>query len=154
MPSYKADINTENDSHWIDWDGSPLTKQSWYDEIADRQRKHRTLWERGYLIPKSVTITACASPAHSYQLSINNVKEGTIAELNPLLSFEKIDDMKADEALPDAKKARYSDAPDLLADAAGTYSTTSSTRSPTSKRARTTRRPLPPVALTSSCSCG
>ena len=56
MPPYKANrINTENDSHWIDWDGSPLTKQAWYDELPDRQRKHRTL---GYLI-------AIARPATS-----------------------------------------------------------------------------------------
>ena len=73
------------------------------------------LIERGYLIAKSVTITT--SSAHSYHLSISNVKEGTIAEPNPLLSFEKVDDTKADKALPDEKMARYTDAPDQLADA-------------------------------------
>ena len=113
MPSHKAD--TTEDSNWVDWDGSPLTKQQWYDEIPDRQRKFRTLWERGYLIAKSVTITA--SPAHSHHLLINNVKEGSVAEPNPLLAFEKVDDSKADEAIPDAKKSRYTDAPDQLADA-------------------------------------
>ena len=83
MPSHKAD--TTEESNWVDWDGSPLTKQQWYDEIPDRQRKFRTLWERGYLIAKSVTITA--SPAHSHHLLINNVKEGSVAEPNPLLAF-------------------------------------------------------------------
>eukprot|EP00966_Prymnesium_polylepis_P214575 4969056-Prymnesium_polylepis.1 len=114
MPSHKAD-NTDKEPNWVDWDGSPLTKQQWYDEIPDRQRKYRTLWERGYLVAKSITITA--SPNHSFHLSINNVKEGMFAEPNPLLSFEKVDDTKADEAVEDSKKARYTDAPDQLSDA-------------------------------------
>ena len=114
MPSHKADY-TDKEPNWVDWDGSPLTKQQWYDEIPDRQRKYRTLWERGYLVAKSITITA--SPNHSYHLSINNIKEGTYGEPNPLLSFEKVDATKADEAVEDSKKARYTDAPDQLSDA-------------------------------------
>ena len=113
MPSHKAD-NNDKDSNWTDWDGSPLTKLKWYDELPDRFRKYRSLWERGVMVHKGVTITA--SPAHSYHIVVNNIKEGTFKTPNVLNGFTKKVGTVADDAVPDAKKSRFADAPEQLAD--------------------------------------
>ena len=113
MPAHKPD-NIDKEPDWTDWDGSPLTKQKWYDELPDRFRKYRTLWERGVMVHKGVTITS--SPAHSYHITVNNIKEGTFKEPNALNTLAKKDATVADDAVADAKKARFSDAPEQLED--------------------------------------
>ena len=113
MPANKTDY-TDKEPDWTDWDGSPLTKQKWYDELPDRFRKYRTLWERGVMVHKGVTNTS--SPEHSYHIVMHNIKEGTFKEPYGLNMLVKKDASVADGAVPDNKKSRFADAPEQLVD--------------------------------------
>ena len=108
--------NTDNieqdEPQLIDWDGSPLTKQAWYNALPLRLRKYRTLIERGYMVHGKTIVTS--SPSHSYHLSINNIEEGSFAKPNPLKSFRLEDPSEATKTLAGEKASRYVDSVDEL----------------------------------------
>eukprot|EP00966_Prymnesium_polylepis_P287252 6634798-Prymnesium_polylepis.1 len=62
-----------------DWDGSPLTRKSWYlslpKRIAQSDSAYRALWERGITLTRNVVY--CMTPEHAYQISIKNLTKGT-----------------------------------------------------------------------------
>ena len=109
MPSH-----TESESHEVDvhWDGSPLTKQAWYDDLPRQVRKHRPLWERGFVSQRGVIYTS--SPTHSYHISINNIETCTFAKPCPLRSFRLEDPSEATKTLSESKAKQYVDEPTQL----------------------------------------
>ena len=108
MPS-TTDSEQHEDVHW---DGSPLTKQAWYDDLPRQVRRHRTLWERGFVSHRGVIYTS--SPPHSYHLSINNIETCTFAKPCPLRAFRLEDPSEATQPLSDAKAKQYVDEPTQL----------------------------------------
>jgi hypothetical protein len=50
----------------VHWEGLPLTKQAWYDDLPRQVHKHRPLWERGFVSNRGTIYTY--SPQHSYSL--------------------------------------------------------------------------------------
>ena len=113
MPNSGTDNLADNEQQsLVDWDGGPLSKQAWYNNLPTRCKRYRTLWERGYVLDRSVWITASSS--HSYQLSIENVVESTFKDPNPLLRFKKIRPEVPDTDVPAAKASRFQDQPGTL----------------------------------------
>ena len=108
MPS-TTDSEQHEDVHW---DGSPLTKQAWYDDLPRQVRRHRTLWECGFVSHRGVIYTS--SPPHSYHLSINNIETCTFAKPCPLRAFRLEDPSEATQPLSDAKAKQYVDEPTQL----------------------------------------
>ena len=66
-------------------------------QLARDNPNFRSLWEEGYVAEKQVAITQSA--AHSYHLSIGNVKKHTLWQPCPLNTFVKLDAAIADDAV-------------------------------------------------------
>ena len=94
------------------WDGSPLTKQAWYNDLPRRVRAHRSLWERGFITLRGVIYTS--TEVHSYHLSINNIETCTFEKPCPLRAFRLEDPTETTQILSDAKKKKYVDEPTQL----------------------------------------
>ena len=108
MPSH-TEQSTEQDANW---DGSPLTKQAWYNDLPRRVRAHRSLWERGFTTLRGVIYTS--TEVHSYHLSINNIETCTFEKPCPLRAFRLEDPTEATHPLSEAKKKQYVDEPTRL----------------------------------------
>ena len=71
--------DSDNSGTDIDWDGSPLTRASWYSVLPTAQAitRFRPFWTSGIVAAKGKTFVYTSSREHSYQLTIGNLERCT-----------------------------------------------------------------------------
>ena len=101
------------------WDRSVLTRSAWMAQLprqlARDNPNFRSLWEEGYVAEKQVAITQSA--AHSFHLSIGNVKKQTLWQPCPMNTFVKLDASIADAEVATALSRGFREAPTMVKDA-------------------------------------